>query len=125
MTTQQHMAQQQRRRDEWQERGNLAVRIEDALIEAQQAEIDADENAALADLCEVAHLVRVGKVADLINVPANRFIVNTPHLGGATLTTYAAAARQAAAAIKADAAYITINYSEDGVHFTELWAVRS
>lgn len=124
MTVNQHMAQQQRRRNEWQERGNLAVRIEDALVEAQQAAIDADEDAALDELCEVAHLVRVGKVADLINVP-NRFIVHEPNFGGATLTTYAAAARHAAAAIKADAAYITINYSEDGVHFTELWAVRS
>jgi hypothetical protein len=115
MTLNQHIAQKTRRFNEFH-----YGRMEDAIIEAQQAEIDADEDAALDELEAVAELVRVGKVADLITVP-NRFILHEPNFSGGVFTTYAEAVRKAVASIRLGAPYIGIHYSEDGIHFSELW----
>jgi hypothetical protein len=121
MTLNQHLAQKTRRFNEFHGIG----RIEDAVIEQQNAAIDADEDAALDELAAVAHLLRVGKSADLIRVPANRFVVDLPGFTFRTATTYAAIAREAAAAIKAGAPYVTIRYSEDGTFFSELWTKQA
>lgn len=123
MTLNQHMAQQTRRHNEFHY-GN-AARVEDAIIEAQQAGIDADADAALDDLETVAKLVRVYKANDLIRVPANRFVVDLPGFAFKTATTYAAIVREAAAGIRGGAPYVTIRYSENGTFFSEVWAVAS
>jgi hypothetical protein len=123
VTLNQHIAQKTRRFNEFHGIG----RMEDAEIEAQHAEIDADEDAALDELEAVATLIRVMKADDLIRVAANRFTVDLPGFQFRTTTTYAAIAREAAAGIRSGAAYVTIRYSEDGVFFSELWvkAVQS
>jgi hypothetical protein len=121
VTLNQHIAQKTRRFNEFHGIG----RTEDAIIEQQNAEIDADEDAALDELEAVATLVRVMKADDLIRVAANRFTVDLPRFTFKTATTYAAIAREAAAGIRGGAPYVTIRYSEDGVFFSELWAVQS
>jgi hypothetical protein len=118
VTLNQHIAQKTRRFNEFHGIG----RMEDAEIEAQHAEIDADEDAALDELEAVATLIRVMKADDLIRVAANRFTVDLPGFQFRTTTTYAAIALEAAAGIRSGAPYVTIRYSEDGVFFSELWA---
>lgn len=125
MTLNQHIAQKTRRFNEFH-----YGRMEDAVIEAQNAAIDADDDAdddaALDELAAVATLIRIGKTADLIRVLANRFTVDLPGFKGSSVAaTYAEAARNAAAAISSGAAYAHIRYSEDGTHFSELWAGKA
>jgi hypothetical protein len=119
MTTQQHLAQKTRRFNEFH-----YGRVEDAIVEAQHAEMDADEDAALDALEAVATLVNVYKADDLIRVPANRFSLDLQHFQFKIASTYAAIVREAAAGIQAGAPFVTIRYSEDGVFFSELWAKR-
>lgn len=124
MTLNQHLSQQTRRHNEFHY--GTARRMEDAVIEAQNAAIDAEDDAALDELTAIATLIRIGKTADLIRVPANRFTVDLPGFKGSSVAaTYAEAVRNAAAAISGGAAYAHIRYSENGVFFSELWTGKA